>query len=128
MVKAYQILTYGASNKSYSVDYVVASTVEATKTYNLRYRDELQNENWIAVPFDSTGITDSDTLVQSIASRFTPVDGDMVLVNIRDNATQSVNQGTMLYAGGWMSLGSQPIAVGSAVSMFISNNANPWTA
>jgi hypothetical protein len=125
-IKNYQILTSGGNPKSYAIDYVFATSEiggVGSKTYVIKYNSESENENWIAVPFSGTGLTDTDQLIQSVATKYTPVDGDIVSALVRDNSNQLNNLGQMLYAGGsWIPLATIPITSYDMCSYVISNN------
>ena len=138
-IKSYQILT-GGGNKKYAIDYIFATTEAGgagTRIYDIRYIDETNSENWIAIPFAATGITDSIQLAQSIAQPpiMTPQAGDRLVVTLRDNKTQNISQGWSYYDGStWMDEYGSPVTInpGDAISVVISNPGRPqidstWT-
>ena len=96
------------------------------KQYTIRYIDEVNSESWTVLLDNITGITNSEQLAQSIKGSLPGVftAGDIMVVTVRDNATQTVRQGWNFYDGAnWIDIFGLPVAISSNdfVSIVVSN-------
>jgi outer membrane protein assembly factor BamB len=83
------------------------------------YGDADGEENWIAVPFCDTGITNNDDLGDLIGALFSPGIGDTIVITRLIASSQSTESITGTYVGFWFWNNSNPIVIGAMYKVII---------
>ena len=99
------------------------------------YQNSGGNENWVSIPYDNTGISDTVDMGNSIAAMFTPVDGDTITIDAWDSEHQSDYTITDYYvesAWFWDSEQAHPVSTGGMYKVWILRQSVPdfsvtWT-
>lgn len=86
------------------------------------YHVDEGNLNWISIPWYTVGLNTTVDVGNSIATKFTPQEGDSITITIWDPATQTSQQTSGDFVGGvpiWDPISGSPIEKGKAYTVSV---------